>query len=118
MIRPALRAALALAASLPLFACAEMQPQPPLSPADQAMLNSCRSRADAATMRQSRTSMSLGPPRDSPYSASGIPGIPSTGLSQHSEWDQMVRNCVRSSGRTLGEEPLPETPGAPPSPAY
>jgi len=114
MIRPALRAGLALAASLPLFGCADT---PPLSRADQAALEACRAHADAAYLEQNRAEMSLRDQSDTPYSVSGLPGVTSSGLSQRYERDEMVRDCLRASGRTMSGQSIPGAPAAPPAPA-
>ncbi len=86
---------------------------PPPSHADMVTAAECDRRGDEiyalrhpeAVYRQDNYTSSL---RDAPFATSGLQSNPTQGLSNQYEYDQIVRDCMRSTG-SVGP-----TPAAPP----
>jgi len=106
MISPSRAAALAalLAAAATLGACANTYHRPAnRAAASQATLAACRTRADEIYLKQNRAEIYQADTyatqtRDSPYGASGLPGITSAGLSGRYAREQMEDDCINASG--------------------
>ncbi len=90
MTRP-LSLALLLAAALTAAGC---EPMPPKTRANEAAIAACKTRTDAAFLRQNRYLLSTRDTTDTPYSTSGAPGNTTSGLSREYERQTMLDNCL------------------------
>ncbi len=93
-----LRAALLIAAALVLSGCGF---SPPLSPADRATLQACRSEADRVYDVQNRAQISQRGGEDSPFSGESSRALPSDGLADRYSHERSVDDCVRHGGSGL-----------------
>jgi hypothetical protein len=64
---------------------------------DAATIAACRQRAEQIYTQQNRAEMFQSDQSSSPFAASGLTGITSTGLGQRYGYDTNVNNCVRNS---------------------
>ena len=110
--RPLLCLALATAA---LAACAG--PPDEATRQKQATIAACREHANAVYASQNRGAIyGVGSQRDSPYSASGLAGVTSYGLSTTKDYDDAVASCVRGSTANTDADTAP-APTPTPAPA-
>jgi len=54
--------------------------------------------------------------RDSPFAASGLPGLPDRGLTSQYTRQQMVEDCLNSSSDSVHSTPAEPAPDATPPP--
>lgn len=103
---------LALLLALAASACA---PRTPQSHADAVTEAVCRQRAEQVfqmrnpdeVYREDTYTSSL---RDAPFGTSGSPSLPTRGLSSSYEWQQLIDECLRSTGGPNGIGPTPAAP--------
>lgn len=81
----------------------ELGSAPPPQRAEVAAVSACRARADEVFQRQNRDQVYRvdnynTDTRDAPFGTSGLKGVTSAGLSQQYGRDNMVQDCLRSSG--------------------
>jgi hypothetical protein len=95
----------------------------PEARADAAVREACRRQADVAYQRQNRDAIyTTGSGVNTPFSGNFVPGQTDRGLSAQFAQEQMIRDCIRSSGvaanaNVAGPEPAPnELPVPPPAP--
>ncbi len=98
-----------------LAACTPAPPPSPAQRAQRAEAAACRSDADASFEKQNRYLLSERDTTDAPFSASGVSGITTRGLSQRYGYDQDLSRCLAAtrSGNPNG----PSTSTQPPPPA-
>jgi hypothetical protein len=100
------------AAILALPACA---PRQPMTRHDAATIAACRQRAEQIYTQQNRAEMFSNDQTNSPFGASGVTGVTSTGLGQRFGYDTNVSNCIRNSeaqteAAPTGGAPAPAAP--------
>jgi hypothetical protein len=77
----------------------------PLSPADRAALETCRSDADRVYNAQNRYQLSERDSRDTPFSAGTQTAQPSDGLADQYGHEVMVSDCLRHNEAGTAAEP-------------
>ncbi len=101
-------------AALVLPACT---PRPPVSRHDAATISACRQRAEQIYLQQNRAELFRSDQTSSPFGASGLTGVTSTGLGQRYGYDTTVNNCVRNSeAQTEGAPAAAPQATVPPAP--
>ncbi len=111
MIRRSLPMLLALMAA----ACAAPPPQTASQRSSAAVLASCRASTDASFNRQNRYLLSERDTTDAPFSASGVSGITTRGLTQRYDYDTDLSNCLAGSNGGNPNGPATSTQPAPPT---
>jgi hypothetical protein len=109
---------LALAPSLALGLSGCGQPESHASAVERA---ACTRRADQVYMMQNREQVYQSDTfatstRDAPFAASGLPDVPSRGLSGDYARDQMISDCVKGNAGNIGATPAAPAPDATPPP--
>lgn len=85
------------------FALGSAPPPPQAERAELAAVSACRTRADEVFQRQNRDQVYRvdnynTDTRDAPFGTSGLKGVTSAGLSQQYGRDNLLQDCLRSSG--------------------
>ena len=99
-----LASAILVTAVLAGNACSfDFGPSPPPQRAEVAAVSACRARADEVFQRQNRDQVYRvdtynTDTRDAPFGTNGLKGVTSAGLSQQYGRDNMVQDCLRSTG--------------------